>query len=80
MVKVYDFKFDILYFFGILQNDPRVEQQFKRLEDLAEGRSRRYTDADGFHMLKKELSDHRLSTHQPPLRRGTCTLQLICLT
>ena len=62
-----------VYFVCILQNDPRIVQQFRRLEDMAEGRSRSYTDADSCPLIKQGTSDHKLPSFvkQPSLRRGT---------
>ncbi|PFX33758.1 Smith-Magenis syndrome chromosomal region candidate gene 8 protein-like [Stylophora pistillata] len=51
-------------------NDPRVEHQLKRLEDLVDGRTRSFTDAEGFRMVKHELSDHKLPTQKPTLRKA----------
>ncbi|KAJ7394359.1 Guanine nucleotide exchange protein smcr8 [Desmophyllum pertusum] len=53
-------------------NDPRIVQQFRRLEDMAEGRSRSYTDADSCPLIKQGTSDHKLPSFvkQPSLRRA----------
>ena len=54
-----------------IQNDPRVEHQFKRLEDLVQGRTRSFTVADGCLEVRHEFSGHKLPTHKPTLRKGT---------
>ena len=57
----------------IWQHDSRIVQQFKRLESLAEGRIRSYTDAADCSLIKRGKSDHRLTSfvkQQPSLRRG----------
>lgn len=51
-------------------NDPRVEHQFKRLEDLVQGRTRSFTVADGCLEVRHEFSGHKLPTHKPTLRKA----------
>lgn len=55
-------------------HDSKIVEQFKRLENLAEGRSRSFTDAaDSSFNIKEGRSDHRLSSfvkQQPSLRRA----------
>ncbi|KAL9968636.1 hypothetical protein ACROYT_G020751 [Oculina patagonica] len=55
-------------------NDPRIVKQFRRLENMTEGRPRSYTDADGCPLIKQETSDPKLpctfGKQQPSLRRA----------
>ena len=44
-------------------------QEFKRLENLAEGRSRSCTDTTVYSLINRGKSCHK-SPLQPPLRRG----------
>ena len=63
-----------VYFVIAFQHDARIVQQFRRLEDMTEGRTRSYTDADGCSLIKQEKSDIRspiFVKQQPSLRRGT---------
>ena len=60
---------------GVCQHDAMIVEQFKRLESLAEGRSRSFTDTAESCLIKQlNLSDHKMSSivkQQLPLRRGT---------
>lgn len=66
------------------QQDPRIIQQFKRLEDMTiESRGRSLTDANSSsHLLRQKSTDHRLPCpvdQQPLLRRGKKIITLLLL-
>ncbi|CAH3044368.1 unnamed protein product [Porites evermanni] len=53
----------------MVRHDSKIVQEFKRLENLAEGRSRSCTDTTVYSLINRGKSCHK-SPLQPPLRRA----------